>query len=386
MRGRCLVPALLLIASPALAKPKPPPKAETKDEAALRVERKAVDVQAGGDAAGAVRALEQAIQICDLPTPCTAKTRARLHATLGTVKGAGQNDLATAKTEFKTALTLDPEVRPSPTITTKEVNAAFEEVHGGGTATKPISVSELLHPEEHEEKPPPPPPPKEKPKPDEPAAPEPRWNWLSAGAMIDWAFLTEKNVCSPGAPSAWYCTDENGAHYTGRPQPNDDVSKGFALATMRFVLGYERVIAGGLKAGAFAGLALPFHGAPEGRSGMFPLHLEARGTYVFGQNPYADDDTQKLRPFGTVVVGLAQYDTTATIRVYEIPCQSRPSPACKYDLDAQHRVGRLFLTLGGGVRYHLEGAHALRGGMRVTLVPAFGSFFFSPEVAYEYGF
>ena len=118
---------------------------------------------------------------------------------------------------------------------------------------------------------------------------------------------------------------------------------------------------------------------------MFPLHLEARGTYTFGDDPYVDIGAARLHPFVFASLGMAEVDSTVTIRVYEIPCQARAGPACRHDLDAHRRVGKFFTTLGGGVRYRIEGRHALRAAVRTTIIFDQGSFVFSPELAYELG-
>jgi hypothetical protein len=388
---RCAIFTALAIAlgsSAATAKPKPP----TKDESAARHEQKAVQTYVAGDAPGAVKILEQALHACD--AGCSPKTRAHLHLTLGTVKGAGENDYGAAKRELVTALTLDPEIRLSPALANAQLNLVFEEARveaakppekpaaGEKPPEKPVSVSDLIH---GEDPPPPPPKPVTPTKPTAPTGPEPRWGWLSARAMIDLSFISDANVCAPGAPSNYACTDENGARYGGRPQPNDDISSGFALSTGRLVLGYERLLFGGLTVGAFAGFAFGFGGVPEGRSGMFPLHLEARGTYTFGDGPYVDGSPERFHPFVFGSVGLAEYDTTVTIRVYEIPCEVRAAPACRRDLDAHRRVGKIFTTIGGGIRYRIEKNHALRAAVRTTIVFDLGSFVVSPELTYEFG-
>jgi hypothetical protein len=402
-----VIAALLVILTSVGSASAKPPKAETKDEAAARVEQRAVQVYVGGDSTSAARSLEHALRTCEPPNGCSTKTRARLHVTLGTVRGAGQGDYAAAKKELSLALALDPDAKLSPALTNAQLTATFEEAKaeskpapppdrtsGPDKTTpekpatpekpppdKPVSVSDLFHPDEH----PPPKPPQATAPPPAALGPEPRRNWVSARLDADFSFLSDKNICSPGAPASYLCTDETGAGYTGRPQPNDDVSSGLAPSTARLLLGYERVLFAGLSAGALAGLALPFSGAPEGRSGMFPLHFEARGTYTFGTDPFLDDGPERFHPYAFLGLGLAQFDTKVAIRVYEIPCSVRAAPACKRDLDAHRRVGSLFTTLGGGVRFRLEGRHALRAGLRATLVFDETSFVFSPEVGYELG-
>jgi hypothetical protein len=394
-RRRCvlarLFPIALLIAWPTDAASKPKPG--SKDDAALHLEQKAVQTYVGGDPAAAARSLEHGLRTCEPPGPCAPKTRAHLHVTLGTVKGAGEGDYTGAKKEFAKALALDPEIRLSPALANPQLTAVFEEARTEAAAKppekppeKPINMSDILHPED-----PPPPPPATKqatPAPPSEIGPQPLLQWLSARVMIDFAFIADKNVCAPGAPSNYFCTDENGARYTGRPQPETDPSSGFALSTVRVLIGYERVVAGGFTAGAFAGLAVGFGGAPNGRSGMFPLHLEARGTYTFGEDPYvpAGMTPQRFHPFVFGSLGYAELDTTIAVRVDEIPCEIRAAPACRRDLEAHRRVGRLFAAIGGGARWKIEGRHALRLAARATMIFDLTTFVVSPELAYELGF
>jgi hypothetical protein len=377
----------------ARADAKPKPAGASKNAEALKLEEKARKASVSGDVPGAVRTLDQAIKLCEPANACTSKTKAQLHMSLGAIRGVGEGDYAAAKREFIVALALDPEARLR-TLATPELTTAFEEARAA-TAPKPLpeKPAETTPPDKkvdvgallHQEEPPPPPPPKKE-TPDAPSTPadEGRANWLSLRVIADFAYLSDANICSPGAPSNYYCTDEAGARYTGHPQPNDDVSSGFAFSTTRLVLGYERLIFGGLTAGALAGYAFRFAPEAKGRKAFFPLHLEARATYTFGDAPY-EDGGPRFHPFVFVAFGAAQVDTHVIIRVNEIPCEARVSPACKRDLNAFRTIGNVFTTLGGGVRVRIEGRHALRAGLRATLMFGEPGFVTSPEVVYELG-
>jgi hypothetical protein len=445
IRSLAMALGLTVLGVPGVAAGKPK---ETKAAAATRLEKSGVQEYVSGDTSAAVRSLERAVEICEPAGSCPAKTRARLHVSLGIVKGAGMGDYAAAKGQFATALVLDPEARLNPALSNAKLEATFEEARRAAAAAfeaarraaaaaaekkpadkpadkpateEPVNIRELLHPEEEEvEKRKPP---AEKrgasaPRAQE-AGPPVRYNWFSARVMMDFAFISDANICSPGAPSSYFCTDETGARYAGRPQPNEDVTPGFALATGRIVLGYERVLVAGLSAGAFAGFAFGFAGVPEGRSSLFPIHLEARATYTFGKDPYAAEPSagqapsrpgggasaqgwlggaeattgvtepgilQRLHPFVYLGGGSAEVDSSVIIRLYEIPCGARPAPACKRDLTAHRRVGRVFGTLGTGVRFRVDARHALRAGGRAMVMFGDGSLILSPEVAYELGF
>jgi hypothetical protein len=377
------------------------PKDTSKNAEALRLDKKALTASVSGDVPGAIKMLEQAVHLCEPANACTVKTKTDLHVDLGTLRGVGAHDYAAAKREFIIALALDPQAHLRA-LSTPELTTAFEDARTATAPTKtpdkptdppppdkPVSVGDLFPQEE-----PPPsnePPPKKEPAPTKLAPPPPgprspprRLDWLSLRLMGDFAYLTDANVCSPGAPSNYYCTFQ-GARYTGHPQPNSVVSKGFAYSTTRLVLGYERLLYAGLTAGVFAGYALRLAPEANGRKAFFPLHLEGRATYTFGAAPY-EDEGDRFNPFVFVSLGVAQVDTHVVIRVNEIPCESQILPACKRDLDVFRTVGDGFATLGGGLRVRVVGNQALRAAVRATVMIGDGGFVFSPEVAYELGF
>lgn len=373
------------------------PRKSSKNAEALRLEEKAQKASVSGDVPGAVRLLEQGLRLCEHGGACTPKTKSQLHVSLGTVRGVGEGDYAAAKREFIVALAIDPDARLR-TLATPELTAAFEEARAAtlpkpsasadagpaDAGAKDVNVGELFHHDDEEENPPPPPPSASQYKPPPEPESKARKNQLSLRVIGDLAYMTDANICSPGAPSNYYCTDESGAHYTGHPQPNDNVASGFAYSTTRLVLGYERLLFAGFSAGAFAGYAFRFAPTPEGRKAFFPLHLEARATYTFGRAPF-EDDGDRLAPFVFLAFGVAQVDTHVVIRVNEIPCEAKVSPACKRDLDAFRLTGNVFTTLGGGVRFRIEGPHAILGAMRATALFGDGGFVLSPEIAYQFG-
>jgi hypothetical protein len=393
----CFILALLsLLCGSAQGKPK---SARTREANAVLLLKRAQRAAEAGDARGAVRTLDEALDLCEPDDACTPRTKGRLHVTLGTIYGVIESDYAGAKREFILALMIDPDATLQSTET-PELTKAFEDARREVAAQgqpgappppeKPPTVTELLHPEEEppsasststspsttQPGPSPLPPPE--------TGPKPRRNWFSLRAIFDFAYLGDANICSPGAPPSYYCVDEVGNPYTGTPQPNDNVTPGFAYSTTRLVLGYERVLFGGFSAGALAGYATRFASEPIGHNAFFPIHLEARVTYTFGSTPFADE-ARGIYPFIFFSMGEQQIESHVTIRVSEIPCGSKPEPACRRDLDAYRVIGNLFATLGGGVQVRLGGANALRAGLRTTLVFGNGGFVLSPEVGYELG-
>lgn len=370
------------------------PKTPNKEAAATQIEHRALRAATAGDTANSIVLLKQALDVCGEPAACSVKMKARLHIHLGTVQGVGEGDFETAKKEFIIALTLDPDATLRARAS-RQLRTAFEDarIAARAPATEPpppepppsnVNVRDLFRSEIENEPAPKVPSDRDKPPPSPTTLA--RFNWFSVRTMVDFTFISDANICSPGAPSAYFCSDERGDRYVGRPQPNRDVSQGFAPSTMRLVLGYERLLFAGLSVGAFAGVAFPFVGAPNGRPSMWPLHLEARVSYMFGAAPY-EDTGARFAPFVFASLGAAQLDSHVSIKVTEIPCGTDGSQTCQRDLDVNRRAKTVFTSLGGGVRFRVIDGHALRAGLRGMLVfGSEGAFAFSPELAYELGF
>lgn len=388
------------LAEPALAA-----KPTSKDAEALKIEQKAMRFFANGDVGGAAANLKLALLKCD-PDACSPSTMARLHVSLGTVRGSGDGDYATAKKEFVTALGIDPKARLRPP-TTPKLTATFDDARAEASGGKAPDTSNPPPPQPSppqptppppvQEKPPekqnslsglfnndePPPPPKKVEPPPGESSPEPRRSWLSFRPHFEFAYLKDANICSPKAPRGYYCTAEDGKFYRGTPQPNSEISSGFAFSALRLVLGYERVLFGGFTLGGFAGYAIR-NGTPDGRKSAFPANFEARAMYTFGDNPYADDEG-RIQPFVFLTVGAADFDTHVKIRVNELPCGNAITNTCQRELDAYHLVGGVYSTLGGGARWQFAGRHALRAGVRATILFSSGNFYAAPELGYEFG-
>jgi hypothetical protein len=133
------------------------------------------------------------------------------------------------------------------------------------------------------------------------------------------------------------------------------VSSGAALATTRFLLSLDYAFAPNITAGLRVGFALG-GGPPAGRiveynaddtvssvieegTPFLPLHLEARGSYWFGNNPLARSG---LRPYVHAGGGLAQVDADVNVSIEDEKIRS---------VDAWKKMGQAFITLGGGVVY-----------------------------------
>lgn len=134
-------------------------------------------------------------------------------------------------------------------------------------------------------------------------------DWFGVHFGADFALLGSANdVCTPGGGFA--CFDGADA-YDGTPYRDNGggVASGLHMGTMRVMLAYDRFLFDRFSLGVRFGFA--FSGAPED---FFPLHLEGRGTYYFG------DLTRGLSTFVPYVAagfGLAQVDSRVEVQMVD---------------------------------------------------------------------
>jgi hypothetical protein len=125
----------------------------------------------------------------------------------------------------------------------------------------------------------------------------------------------------------------------------------------------------------------PGQAAKDDGKSFPPVHLELRGTYLFG----AEALLKKVAPFVMVGGGVSTFETAVKVSVVE----TNPATNLKTakDVDAWQLAGPIFITFGGGARVGLSERAALMLGARVNL--AFGNAFapsFGPDVGIVFGF
>jgi hypothetical protein len=281
--------------------------------------------------------LRAAIQGCG--TVCSAKLRAQLHVALGSVLAGGKKELEDARDEFVEALGLDPKAEPSKDLLSTEVSFAYEQARkklglAGGKAPpppppkppppaepddtkdeptdkpepvkkRPRDKVDRSEPEERTKEPPPP---------AEPAEPL-RANWITISFAPDLAYVSGQDVCTAQSQqSAHYaCLRQDGSRYVGTPTlgNGDLINPGLALATLRVMLGYDRLVHPNITVGVRAGFA--FNGAPSPAS-FLPVHGEGRLGFWPGHEPFAG---RGVRPMIIVSGGVAQVDVKVNVPVLE---------------------------------------------------------------------
>lgn len=374
--------------------------AEPQDAAAKRIAGSAISEDyVSGKFAAARRKLDKAIKTCGR-NKCSGKVLAELYRDLGVVYLGGLTKPTEGKEALARAVQADPSVQLDPDLSTPEIVAAFKEVGGQVSSAKSK--------------------PKSKPKPepsdgsqrpaqssksksdrhavesenvdleedaasDEPTdsvapAEEPRdegdahKNWFSLSAQQDF-------FMHPDSPKVCYgpdytCFGPGGVEFSGHIDEGSGnrASGGIGIATTRVLLGYDRLFLGRILAGARLGLALG--GAPASSvAGKFlPLHLELRGAYFFGENPFASTG---FRPYVGVAAGIAEVDAHVAVDYFD--------NGRRGVLDAWRKTGKAFAALNLGTQIALSKASAITLEARLQLMLGTSGIAPAVSVGYAHG-
>jgi hypothetical protein len=233
-------------------------------------------------------------------------------------------------------------------------------------------------------------------------------NWLTLTFSPDIAILSGSDICSASAQkdNGYSCFRNDqvanadqyntGTQYHGTPKGGNAIQTGVAFSTVRIMAGYDRTLGANFQVGVRLGFAFLGGPKPEGGNAFLPFHGEVRGSYWFGQNPFAKVG---LRPFVFLGVGMAQVDSKVQIPVTEdpalcngprcevfsnnVPVQQNPT---NQKLDAWHKAGQQFVGLGGGVMYAVTPKAGIVGALKyMQMFPTAGSII-SPEISGAFAF
>lgn len=208
-------------------------------------------------------------------------------------------------------------------------------------------------------------------------------SWITVSFAADIAHTSGTDVCTLESQQNDFfaCYQASGEAYREIPVVGraGEIQPGFAMATMRALVGYDHLIHPNVTIGGRLGYA--FNGGPDG---FLPIHADARLTYYIGNDPFS---RAGVRPFVFLVGGLMQVDSKVPVEVWEQDADcSRPAGCTKVELDAYRQSGNVFAGVGLGAQYAVTPAHALvlsaRGEM---LFPASG-FVITPEIGFATGF
>jgi hypothetical protein len=177
----------------------------------------------------------------------------------------------------------------------------------------------------------------------------PKANWLTLGFQADVLFAPSVvDTCAGG--TGYTCFDAHGTYYGGQPLAgaDDAVSGGPAMATMRILVGYDRVLGERVMLGGRLGYA--FNGGPQRptASSFLPVHAEARGSYWFGHEPLRHSG---FRFFALLAVGVAEVDAGVQVDVYASAQAYQMGQSQNYV--AWKKTGLGFASEGLGAMYAL---------------------------------
>ncbi|HEX7667007.1 MAG TPA: hypothetical protein VF407_20900 [Polyangiaceae bacterium] len=224
--------------------------------------------------------------------------------------------------------------------------------------------------------------------------------WFGVAGSID--FLPMKagtDACKLGSDatpvdSNFDCTTPDGNDFPSRSDgaaQNDSlaagnggsVSGGMQTGNLRVMATFDYALTQHVMLGARVGIVLDTYpgtaARSEGHAFFAPIHLEARGTYIFGEDPL---QRAGLAPIVLVDVGVAEIDEDTTVYVAQTGIAgTRP-------MQAWHFGGPFFAGVGAGLRYAISPYHALVIALKGEA--AIGSSgilpMISPEVGAQIGF
>ncbi len=229
-----------------------------------------------------------------------------------------------------------------------------------------------------------------------------RW-WVGVAGTVEFLSLPGGNdVCalnSNAAPAntlGYYCTNPNGSDFPSRsdgaqnaslvPGQAGQVGGGLHPGDLRALVAVDYALSPEILVGARLGYVInSYPGADaavnEHHAFGSKIHLEARGTYVFGDAPLTHEG---FAPTVFVSAGMAAFDGhVATIVSMS---QKASQLLISQPVNVWLTSGPWFLAVGGGARYQFSPRAALSAALRLNA--AFGGatlLTYGPEIAFQYG-
>jgi len=364
-------------------------QAAPKDKAAKALQKEAMQTEyAETNFKKAEQKLKKAISQCGA-SGCSNQVVGELHRDLATVYIAGTKQSAKGKAEMKQALHASPDLQLDEDFATPELRKVFKDL--GGHEPKEEEAEEEEKPakaakskdEDCESG-------SESCLEDEPAKEESgpskgANNWLSLHFEQDILLYSARDqVCGSNAtgnqPASNYSCFQNGAPFGDTPGediapgPGNHVSGGLGRATVRLLIGFDRLLTSNLSLGLRLGYA--FGGRPAGESKFLPFHAELRANYWFGAAPF---ESSGLRPYLSLSGGLAEVDGRVSVEYYD------PS-GTKGTLDAWRKTGTGFAGLGFGVMVPFAGDNGIVPELRAMQLFGASGTVFDVSIGYARGF
>jgi hypothetical protein len=222
--------------------------------------------------------------------------------------------------------------------------------------------------------------------------------WIGGGASIELMSMPSgSDVCkltNTAAPSGdYYCTNGDGSDFPTHASPTENNSLapgnagslpgGFAAHDLKIFLSVDYAFNPNLMAGLRLGwIPSPYPGkaaVTDGHDFSLPLHVELRGTYLFGKDALAHAGFAPLVIAGG---GVSEFHGQNQVVIAETGV-----PGSQHK-EAWFTAGPLFFEVGGGARYAISPRFALiaDGHLTIALGGIATWFSFTPEASFQVGF
>jgi hypothetical protein len=226
--------------------------------------------------------------------------------------------------------------------------------------------------------------------------------WLGLSGTIEFLSLPSgTDLCrlnalgKPANPSDLYCTTPEGTDFPSRASPQQSNSLiagkagqsggGLHAGDFRLMLAADYALLPYLLVGGRLGYSFRTYpgefAAHDGRAFGSTLYVEARATYLFGDNPLSRAGWVPVAFAGT---GLSEFDgSSSSTATYVTAAGNSTQPVNIWKTD-----GPWFLDVGGGARYQLPLGVAFTGALRINLVAGAGGVLVTlgPELGAQYAF
>jgi hypothetical protein len=231
-----------------------------------------------------------------------------------------------------------------------------------------------------------------------------RW-WIGVAGAVDFISLSGgTDLCgltamaAPANTAGYYCTNPDGSDFPNRlssaqarslvPGQAGNVTGGLVAGDLRVMLAIDYALSPEMLIGARLGYlynSYPGTAAVTDRRAFgSKVHVEARGTYLFGHEPLLHTG---FAPAVFVALGVSEFDghTTALVTTRN---GTASTATTVQPVEVWLTNGPWFAAVGGGARYQFSPRAAFNGALRVN--GAFGGqgalFTFGPEISFQYGF
>jgi len=225
--------------------------------------------------------------------------------------------------------------------------------------------------------------------------------WFGVSGSVDFLSLPAGNDLCKLTPSAapansanYYCTNPDGTDFPSRASPDQNnhlsiqgqaghVDGGIQPGDVRVMLAFDYALNPSLLVGARVGYVLNGYtgnaAVHDGRAFGPKLHLEARATYLFGNEPL------KHVGFAPMVfggLGVSEFDG------HSLSVVTLDNVAGQQPVNVWLTDGPFFIVGGGGVRYQFSPRAAFTAAARFNAVMGGNGFMmtYGPEIGVLYGF